>query len=412
MSEWGTEIRESRQSERRDRFEETVAEEIESAWTAYFEGEYHRAVRLSLRLFFRMSEQPYSPWRFTRDLDCTGEEYAALFEIVDEFEEQLAIHNRVCVESDGTVQRPVEALEFCETGTLWEQFRGYSDVRPAEIRLEWALSLVEAVAVEREIIGEPGEPTHRLGEDFEESPLYDLWKGRQEDSRTIAVLVVARDGATGVGKTTLAVQLCQEFDGDWTAEKATNRAYEYRELLRTENKGSVLLADEFATMWDARRAMSTANVEASQDWQMLRKLQVSTVGTTPSMSAVDSRFLTYMDIQIVVTRRGMGRVYKLKEDDQDGSLYREHLCNVEWGAMDDDEDYQEIEAMKLEKLEERLRGDDGRDQEDDEIDEDTRREVRNEIIRELAAGEMTQTEIAEALELTPSSVSKIVNQSD
>lgn len=409
----GEAIKEDRRSERQREFQEQVQREFESAWSSTVDREYSVTVHRALKLFFRLSDRTYAARKFVDRVEYTTEEFAALNDLILCFEEAAQQHGRVAVEKDGALVDPLGTLSDYPglARDVWALFNECSTGAPATRRIEQALGVIEAVAVSEEIVTDPSEDTHTIGEDFEESPLYELWEGRQDDNRTIAVLIVARDGQTGVGKTTLAVQLCEIFDEDWSAAKATNRAWEYRELLRTEDKGSVLLADEFATMWDARRSMSTANVEASQDWQMLRKLQVSTVGTTPSMSAVDNRFLTYMDIQIVVTRRGHGRVYRLKEDDQDGSMYRQHICNVEWGAIDDSEAYQKIEEMKLEKLEARLAGDDEQGQEEsEEIEAETRREVRNDIIRDLNESGMTQSEIAEYFDITQPTVSSIIRE--
>lgn len=272
-----------------------------------------------------------------------------------------------------------------------------------------SLKSLEKEAEERDFLTND-EPTHRIGEDFEDSPLFDLWKKRREQGRILTALIVARDGDTGVGKSTLAVALAKKFDEDWSAERATNRPWEYRNVIQTEPKGSVIVADEFAQMFDARRSMSTSNVESSQDWQMMRKLEVSTIGTCPSMAAVDTRFLKLMDIQILVTRRGHARVYKLKIGDDDGSLYREHLCNVEWPDLSEDEDYQQVEAMKENRLAERLQGDEQDQEGSDEIEAETRREVRNDIIRDLNESGLTQAEIAEHFDLTQPTVSSIIRE--
>lgn len=273
-----------------------------------------------------------------------------------------------------------------------------------------SLGVCEEIARQRYGLFDDEEPTHKIGEDFEESPFWELWKKRRRQGRIMSVLIVARDGQTGVGKSTLGVALAKEMDSEWSAEKATNRAWEYREQIQREPKGSVLLADEFAQMFDARRSMSKENVESSQDWQMIRKLQVSTIGTTPSMAEVDTRFLKLMDLQMLVTRRGYARVYKMKIDDEDGSLYREHFCNIEWPDLSDDPDYQRVEEMKEERLEKRLLGNEDEEIEDSgSITPEQRRGVRNELIEELAESDLTQKEIAEALEIDPSTVSRITN---
>jgi len=70
--------------------------------------------------------------------------------------------------------------------------------------------------------------------------------------------------------------------------------------------------------------------------------------------------------------------------------------------------------MKRERLKERFEGKEGTELEYDEDEvpgpDEARRDGRNETIRQLVEGGMTQTEIAEALDMDQSTVSRICRE--
>jgi len=284
-----------------------------------------------------------------------------------------------------------------------------SSCRSEKFAAEAVIETVEVGAAGQGLLDQ-GEETYTVGEDFEESPLHEMYEKRESQGRSLQAIIVARDNDTGTGKTTLAVSLCKKWGEDWGAENATNRPGEYRDFLNNKPEGSVLLADEIGQMYDSRRSMSSENVEVSQDWQMIRTKEYKTISTLPGPSFLDKRLKKLADVMIVCTRRGHARVYRLKVDDQDGDIWREHLCNVEWGALDDDEDYQAVEQMKRERLAERFEGSDEQDDQDGADADQARREGRNETIRRLVENGMTQTEIAAALDMDQSTVSRIVRE--
>jgi hypothetical protein len=267
----------------------------------------------------------------------------------------------------------------------------------------------EQSALDRGYI-EPEPDTYTIGENFGSSWLAETYRKRRNQDRALTVVITARDNATGTGKTTLALALAKKWAGDeWTAEdRATNRAWEYRQMVRSVPEGAVIIADEIGQMFDARRSMSEENVQVSQDWQMFRFRELTTLATLPGTSFLDRRLRQLADVLILATRRGHARVYKLKTDDMSGDPFREHMHNVEWGPMDDDPDYQYVEDLKAERFEERF------EESPESIEEEelraARKEGRDETIRALVEEGFTQSEIAAALDLDQSTVSRILNR--
>ncbi len=294
-------------------------------------------------------------------------------------------------------------------GVLYEEFSVGWPRRKVKRTIIDMLEASEIMANQRHGLFDGGPGTYEFGNNFEESPLHERFQKRERQGRSLQVIIVARDNDTGTGKTTLAVNICKKWGDDWGAENATNKPGEYRDFLNNKPEGSVLLADEIGQMYDSRRSMSTENVEVSQDWQMIRTKRYKTISTLPGPSFLDKRLKKLADIMIVCTRRGHARAYRLKVDDSSGDIFREHLCNLEWGALDDDPDYREIEKMKRERLRERFEGGSNEGGEgSDVIEADTRREIRNDMIEQMSQNGLSQTEIAEALDLTQPSVSEIL----
>lgn len=284
-------------------------------------------------------------------------------------------------------------------------------VKPDELIVQ-ILRDLERVAVARELVPEDTNDVFALGENFEESPLHELYQKRREQDRDMKMIITARNSETGTGKTSLAVSLAEKWDvHGWTADKATLSASQYMDMFDEQREGSVLLLDEGEQAADNRRSMSSDNVDLSHVWATMRYRQVFTITTLPSVSMLDKRLKELADIRVNVTRRGHARVYRIKIDDFDSSVYEEHICDIEWDAIDDDPEYQRVEEMKAERME-------GQETEDDDDDDDTvnvskvRREARDELIRELVDGGMQQTAVADRLDMSQSMVSRIVNEGD
>lgn len=132
----------------------------------------------------------------------------------------------------------------------------------------------------------------------------------------IKIIIQGANSQTGIGKTTLAIQLCRFIDSDWNAEdKAFVNVRQYIQAHLDYPKGSALLLDEIEAGADNRRAMSEDNVELSQAWATLRARNIATVATLPSISMLDSRMLELADYWILVKERGIAQPYEINVND-------------------------------------------------------------------------------------------------
>lgn len=170
----------------------------------------------------------------------------------------------------------------------------------------------------------------------------------------IKILIVGKNSQTGIGKTTLAVQLCRWIDGTkngWSAEdKAFVDVDEYMQAHLQMNKQSCLMLDEIEAGADRRRAMSHENVQLSQAWMTLRARNIGTVATLPSTQSLDKRMLSLADYWVLVRRRGVAQPYKVNVNDFNGKIQRQELGDGEMIKFSDlpdgDPDKEYLDSIK------------------------------------------------------------------
>ena len=137
------------------------------------------------------------------------------------------------------------------------------------------------------------------------------------------VFVDAENARKGVAKTSAAVALARLFarafgyqleKDDFTLSGA-QYLRRYQEHPGQEQP-SVLVLDEFvgAGSGDARRAMSTQNVDFGSAWQMLRSKRVVTFATLPDWNEADPRLQKYADYRVWCRERPIGQfqAYKIE----------------------------------------------------------------------------------------------------
>ena len=172
----------------------------------------------------------------------------------------------------------------------------------------------------------------------------------------IKIIIQGANSQTGVGKTTLAIQLCRFIDRHgWDAEeKAFIDVQQYLNSYLDYPEGSALLLDEIGAGADSRRSTSKENVQLSQGWQLLRSRNIATVATLPSTSMLDGRMLELADIWILVRRRGVAQPYKIQVNDFTGRISRDPFAGDEHirfpDLRDRDPDKKYLDSIKDEKV--------------------------------------------------------------
>lgn len=148
-------------------------------------------------------------------------------------------------------------------------------------------------------------------------------KQRLENNNDIKVIVVGSNSETGVGKSTLAIQLCRRLDPEWEARSGSfMNVGKYINAYLDTPPGSALLLDEIEAAADSRRAMSEDNVKLSQAWAQLRSRNVATVATLPTVSMLDNRLLELADYWVLVKKRGVAQPFRIRVNDFNGKIQR------------------------------------------------------------------------------------------
>lgn len=256
--------------------------------------------------------------------------------------------------------------------------------------------------------------------DFEETQFWDEYQKHVEKGMELTILLSDYQAMRGSGKTTLSIKLARKFDRTdegLTPNKVTNSPEEFVNAYVEHEQGSGLVFDEAEAGINSRDAMTNVNKEMNEKVSMGRVGEKYAVWNMPDIGQIDKEVRKLAHYWVLVRRRGRARVYELSNDPFEGKSYTKPICNIEWGALpDDDPVFQRLNEHKWDKLE----GDgdsyiplEEHRKQLEQREQDARREQRNEFI--LAASRrnlLTQPEIADIVDLSQAQVSRIINDSE
>lgn len=217
-------------------------------------------------------------------------------------------------------------------------------------------------------------------EDVELVPWDESWlKEKQQEAlekdNDFIVLIApsSKSSISGVGKTTLAICFCRDFDGTedgWSAEeKSTLDARQFaRELMnnpdKIDDKSAALFDESQGTLSDsgadARRAMANSVLDVSRALATLRYRQITAVLVTQATGWIDDRIELLSDALVLIQDRGHAVVYTHYFNDLNPSKeYHERQVEIEWDALpEDDPDLQELHRLKEESTKEKMEQED------------------------------------------------------
>lgn len=242
---------------------------------------------------------------------------------------------------------------------------------------------------------------------------------RLTSNRDIKVVIVGKSGATGIGKSTLAVRLCRQYDRNgWELEKAflDVNAYIHHYKEKT-SEGDMLLMDEIEVGADSRRAMAQENVDLSHAFATLRFKNVGSVLTLPTTAMLDKRITTLADVLVICQPNGRAHPYYLWTNDFTQQTSWIRLTN-DWGheetmlfdPLDGDPEFEELSRMKEEFVVNGMTGSTF-DQEDvDQARDEATQDLRADVAVMLSEKtDLNQHTIGTVLDRSQQWVSKTVN---
>lgn len=243
------------------------------------------------------------------------------------------------------------------------------------------------------------------------------------------IIIDAEGAATGVGKTGLAVyvaKMCAKaFGYDIKQDDITLSGKEYLNRWREHpdaSQPSVIILDELsgAGAGDARRAMSTENVNLGRSWQLMRKKRIVTITTLPHWSDADSRMRRFADYRLHCLEQPIGffRPYSITASFDDGNTRTQGYDDVQrirFPNMDANTDdlYQYATSLKDELLQsEVFNADELSEEEDEPIDpEEAIREQKIEDAQRARDNGNSTREVADIVGMSQSWVQKYTEKS-
>lgn len=181
-----------------------------------------------------------------------------------------------------------------------------------------------------------------------QGPFFQKLGKRKLQNRDAKVLVTAKDGQTGVGKSNLCDFLGYVSDtteAGFGPEKVVIEPARFLELYGELAPGSALVMEE-AEQFDSRRAQRNENVEGSQKWQQGRVRQIIAFLNLPDPSMIDRRFEKLCDFWINVERRGAARIYEKKIHSTKKRVYYRTVQTLEWPNMDGSTTFRAMDQLK------------------------------------------------------------------
>lgn len=247
-------------------------------------------------------------------------------------------------------------------------------------------------------------------------------KQRLSNDNDIKIIIQGKNSQTGIGKTTLAIELCRYIDENgWSAEeKAYIDVQKYLNNFLDVQKQSALLLDEIGAGADSRRATSHDNVELSQGWQMLRARNVATVATLPSTNMLDPRMLELADYWVLVKKRGLAQPYEIRVNDFNGKVARnplpgeEHIRFYDLPGWDADKNYlDDIKDAKVHSDGNNMIRQEEHEKKLERAKKDVRKETRDQLIRDFynsSSTDLSYADIGKVVDLTKQAVGDIVRK--
>ena len=259
---------------------------------------------------------------------------------------------------------------------------------------------------------------------FKRTEMFEEYQRRVKNNQDIVVLVSDYENRRGTGKTVLSIKLCEWFDQTeegFTKDKATLTPQDLIAAYTRESKQSALLLDEAEAAVNARDAMTRVNKLFSKILSMARVEEKYLVLNLPAANHIDKNILDLADYWILVRRKGKALVYKIKNNPFRGRSYPKRVNTLSWGDISGNHPvYRSLSTQKQAHLNDPSKaGGSGYitlDEHEEMLEREKRkalREQRDEYIRgllrhhKIGRGPVTQTALAEALDISQSHISSV-----
>ena len=266
----------------------------------------------------------------------------------------------------------------------------------------------------------------------EARPLVKLYRKRRANNQDLAVIISDSQNRRGTGKTVFSLKLAEKFDATeegLTKEKVALSPDELTEAYVEQPKGSALVLDEAEASLSKYEAASSVNRAMREVVSMGRVREKYLVLNLPSASELDRDLKALCDYWALVEEKGraVGHLLNWNQYAEEPRTPRldgpRGEFRWEWDDIEDGTKLAEVyEYLHQEKMA-HLRGERDESQQKlspkevsmklDRAKETASTETRNELLARVYRGtDLSQSELASALELSRGRVGQIVREYD
>lgn len=196
-------------------------------------------------------------------------------------------------------------------------------------------------------------PTPELAQDLLDSYIVKTFMERFTEGRDLRAIISADNADTGVGKTTLGVNIAWLLDiWGWRPAKATLDPRHYTMMYDVVPPGTFLYLIEAEQALERRRSMSNEVLAVGHDFATKRYRQVFGLLDLPSKSMMDARIADKLcDLWILVRDRGEADVFRFDENQFTNQVYYHKVEELAWSPLDGHPYFETVERMKRDWME-------------------------------------------------------------
>lgn len=251
---------------------------------------------------------------------------------------------------------------------------------------------------------------------LEDTQLCEDWYRRTQvgdpNDYVIAITATSQSGTSGVGKTTLAVTLAEQFDASESGFDASKNAvvgdafeFAYSTYHEAEKRSALVFDEAQGTLsdsgMDSRRGMGEGPLSAIRAVASYRFKRCTPIIVTQSPRWIDSRMLEQIDALLVIQEKGLAQHYGHYIESLNFKNPKDFTPRIEpiyWeGLPTGNKNYAGMEQRKQDSLQ-KGGGDDG----NDELTSEQKKEI---ACRMREQGHILET-IAEVVDMSTSWVGK------
>ncbi|WP_435359296.1 hypothetical protein [Haloarchaeobius sp. DFWS5] len=181
------------------------------------------------------------------------------------------------------------------------------------------------------------EPTVDERTPFHKLPFWEDFMKRVRQNQDILILISDYHNDRGTGKTVLTIDLCDKMDRSeegFIPSKASIQPENLIDGYTSHPRGSSLALDEAEAGIGAREAMTKINRMLSEIVSMARVEEKYVVLNMPASNHIDKNILDLAHYWILVQRRGLARVYQLKNNPFEQKMYPTPVQRLEWSDIE------------------------------------------------------------------------------